>query len=208
VNTIVDFRSYTTARGVPTLVFVDMQKEYLAAPRMMAIPEIAEALANCRKLLDHAREFGLPVAFVRWLDRAGPFFNQATPFAGWIEGFEPQRNEMIFERKRPSCFASDGFAQFMDHGGKDVVLAGFAGEAACLATAIDGFHRGHTISFLADASASHALDDIAANDVHRVVSTVAGLYGEVLTTKGWIARTSRRTSWREMADGNEQGRTA
>ena len=128
MNTIVDFRSYTTARGVPTVVFVDMQKEYLATPRLIAIPEIDDALANCRKLLAHARECGLPVAFVRWLDRATPFFNQATPFAGWIEGFEPQRNEMIFQRNRPSCYSSDGFAQFMDHGDKDVVLAGFAGE--------------------------------------------------------------------------------
>jgi nicotinamidase-related amidase len=75
VNTIVDFRSYTTARGVPTVVFVDMQKEYLATPRLIAIPEIDDALANCRKLLAHARECGLPVAFVRWLDRATPFFD-------------------------------------------------------------------------------------------------------------------------------------
>ena len=139
MNTIVDFRSYTTARGVPTLVFVDMQKEYLATPRLMAIPEIDEALANCRKLLAHARDNGLPVAFVRWLDRSGPFFNQATPFAGWIEGFEPQRNEMIFDRKRPSCYSSEGFAQFMEHGGKDVVLAGFTGESACLSTMVDAF---------------------------------------------------------------------
>jgi nicotinamidase-related amidase len=115
---------------------------------------------------------------------------------------------MIFERNRPSCYASADFAEVIGGGGGSFVLAGFAGEAACLATAIDGFHRGHGITFLADASASHTLDDIAAKDVHRVVSTVAGLYGEVLTTKSWIARTSRRNSWRGIGDGNEQGRTA
>jgi nicotinamidase-related amidase len=186
VNTIVDFRSYTTARGVPTLVFVDMQKEYLATPRLMAIPEIEEALANCRKLLDHARANGLPVAFVRWLDRSGPFFNQSTPFAGWIEGFEPQRNEMIFERKRPSCFSSEGFAQFMEHGGKDVVLAGFAGESACLSPMVDAFHRGHHLTFGKDASASHRLVEMTAEQVHSAVARIVNLYGDVVKTDTWI----------------------
>ena len=53
---------------------------------------------------------------------------------------------------------------------------------------------GHTVTYLADASASHALDDIAANDVHRVVSGLAGLYGDVITTRTWIARTSEAGS--------------
>lgn len=191
MNTIVDFRSYTTARGVPTVVFVDMQKEYLATPRLIAIPEIDAALANCRKLLAHARECGLPVAFVRWLDRAAPFFNQATPFAGWIEGFEPQRNEMIFERKRPSCYSSEGFAQFMEHGGKDVVLAGFAGESACLSTMVDAFHRGHHLTYVKDASASHRLADMAAEDVHFAVGRIAGLYGDAIKTDAWIGARNR-----------------
>jgi nicotinamidase-related amidase len=96
----------------------------------------------------------------------------------------------------------------MSAGGGSFVLAGFAGEAACLATAIDAYHRGHTVTFLTDASASHALGEIAANDVHRVVSSVAGLYGEVLATQNWITRTSRTNKWRGMGDGNEHGRTA
>lgn len=191
MNTIVDFRSYTTARGVPTIVFVDMQKEYLATPRLIAIPEIDEALDNCRKLLAHARASGLPTAFVRWLDRAAPFFNQATPFAGWIEGFEPQRNEMIFERKRPSCYSSEGFAQFMEHGGKDVVLAGFAGESACLSTMVDAFHRGHHLTYVKDASASHRLADMTAEDVHSAVARIVGLYGDVVKTDAWIGARNR-----------------
>ena len=191
MSSVIDLRAYVNPSVIQTLVLVDLQQEYIASPRVLALEETRGALANCRAALAHARAMGLPVAFVRW-----------------IEGFEPHGVDMIFERNRPSCYASADFAEVMGGSGGSFVLAGFAGEAACLATAIDGFHRGHTISFLADASASHALDDIAANDVHRVVSTVAGLYGEVLTTRGWIARTSRRTSWREIGDGNEQGRTA
>ena len=66
--------------------------------------------------------------------------------------------------------------------------------------------RSHSITFWLSSRAM--LNDVAANDVHRVVSNVAGLYGEVLTTKSWIARTSRKSNWRGTGDGNEQGRTA
>jgi nicotinamidase-related amidase len=207
MNSVIDLRAYVNPSVIQTLVLVDLQQEYIASPRVLALEETKGALANCRAALAHARAMGLPVAFVRWIDRT-PIFNKASRFSRWIEGFEPHGVDMIFERNRPSCYASADFAEVIGGGGGSFVLAGFAGEAACLATAIDGFHRGHGITFLADASASHALDDIAAKDVHRVISTVAGLYGEVLTTKSWIARTSRRNSWRGIGDGNEQGRTA
>ena len=41
MNNIVNIRSFTTARGVPTVVFVDMQKEYTATPRLIAISQIS-----------------------------------------------------------------------------------------------------------------------------------------------------------------------
>ena len=205
MSSVIDLRAYVNPSVIQTLVLVDLQQEYVASPRVLALEETKGALANCGAALAHARAMGLPVAFVRWVDRT-PIFNKASRFSRWIEGFEPHGVDMIFERNRPSCYASADFAEVIGCG--SFVLAGFAGEAACLATAIDGFHRGHSITFLADASASHALNDVAANDVHRVVSSVAGLYGEVLTTKSWIARTSRKNNWRGIGDGNEQGRTA
>jgi len=207
MSSVIDIRAYVNPSVVQTLVLVDLQQEYIASPRVLALENTKGALANCRAALAHARAIGLPIAFVRWIDRTA-LFNKATRFSRWIEGFEPHGVDMIFERNRPSCYASADFAEVMGEGGGNFVLAGFAGEAACLATAIDGFHRGHSITFLADASASHALDDVAANDVHRVVSNVAALYGEVATTRSWIAHTSRRNKRMGQDDGNEQGRFA
>ena len=68
---------------------------------------------------------------------------------------------MIFERNKPSCYASREFANAMTAGGGHFVLAGFSGEGACLATVMEAFHRDHHVTFLADASASHGLDQIA-----------------------------------------------
>jgi nicotinamidase-related amidase len=207
MTSVIDFSAYANPAAVPTLVLVDMQQEYIASPRILAIADPAPALANCHAALAHARAMGFPVAFVRWIARA-PLFNAKTRFSHWIEGFEPTGVDMVFERNRPSCYASAEFADVIGSGGGSFVLAGFAGEAACLSTIVDAFHRGHRVTYLADASASHGLDGIAAHDVHEVVSRISGLYGSVIATGAWVAHTSHSRSWRGVEDGTEQGRRA
>ncbi|GJE48100.1 Peroxyureidoacrylate/ureidoacrylate amidohydrolase RutB [Methylobacterium tardum] len=179
---------YRRPRSVPVLVLVDMQQEYEVAGRPLALPEIAPALENCRLALNHARESGIQVAYVRWI--GAPLFQAGTRFARWIEGFEPHGCDMIFDRDRPSCFASPAFADVMERGCPPLVVAGFAGEAACLATAIDGYHRGQEVTFLADASASHDMDGIAAADIHRSISAVMRSFADVTDTHSWIAASS------------------
>jgi nicotinamidase-related amidase len=191
VTSVVNLRTFANSSNVPIVVFVDMQQEYVAAPRLLAISGIDRALDNCRKVLDHARRIGLPVAFVRMLSESA-FFNRATPFARWIEGFEPYRNEMIFERGSPSCYSCESFTALMNQSRGGIVLAGFAGESSCLSTLIDAFHRNHKVTYLCDASASHALEDVSADEIHRAVSKMSGLYGDVHETDDWIASTLPR----------------
>ena len=191
MTSIVSLRTFANSSNVPIVVLVDMQQEYLAKPRLLAISEIDRALDNCRRALDHAREIGLPVAFMRQLNESA-FFNRATPFVRWIEGFEPYRNEMVFERSSPSCYSCEPFAALMNQSRGGIVLAGFAGESACLSTLIDAFHRNHRVTYLCDASASHALEDVPAGEIHRAVSKISGLYGEVYETTDWIASTVPR----------------
>ncbi|MDP1585335.1 MAG: isochorismatase family protein [Bradyrhizobium sp.] len=179
---------------------MDLQQEYLAKPRVLAISEIDRALANCRRVLEHSRRIGLPVAFVRMLNESA-FFNRATPFVRWIEGFEPNRNEMVFERASPSCYSSEAFTALVNQSHGGIVLVGFAGESACLSTMIDAFHRNHEVAYLCDASASHALDDMSADDVQRAVSRISALYGDVYETADWIASTLPR----KLGNGRNAG---
>ena len=199
----VDLRSYTDSRGIPTLVLVDVQQEYTASPRQLALPHAAEALERCRAAIAHARAMGLPVAFVRWLGKS-PYFNAASPFADWIDGFQPNSVDMIFERSKPSCYASSQFAKIIDQAGGHFVLAGFAGEAACLSNAIDAFHRGHQMTFLADASTSHSLHDINAKETHRVISKIISLYANVVDTVSWTSAPIRRVMWGPEYGGDVQ----
>ena len=186
MKNVVNLRSYSNVSVIPTLVLLDLQQEYIATPRLFSLPEAEAALENCRLALTHARRVGLPVAFLRMIGQS-PFFNPVLSYSNWISGFEPLTSEMVFERSKPSCYANREFAHAMSEGGGHFVLAGFSGEAGCLATAVDAFHRGHRVTYLADASASHDLDRIAAPTVHETVTQLIGLYGDVTTTRSWIA---------------------
>ena len=70
VTSVVSLRTFANSSSVPIVVFVDMQQEYLAKPRLFAISEIDRALDNCRKVLDHSRRLGLPVAFIQTLSQS------------------------------------------------------------------------------------------------------------------------------------------
>src|SRR5215467_15279784 len=185
MNQVIYLRALSDSSVAPCLVLVDMQQEYVTCSRLMALPDADAALANCRAALDHARSKGFPVAFVRQFSRSA-YFNRATAFSGWIEGFEPTGADMVFERESPSCYSSAPFAQFMDGCGGHFALAGFAGETACLSTAIDAFHRKHRFSYLADASASHRLGELSAAEVQNAVTGIVGVYGEIVTTRDWM----------------------
>lgn len=150
---VVYLKALADPSTVPCLVLIDMQREYLAELRLIAIPDAREALENCRRALEHARSKGLPIAFLRQISRSA-FFNASTSLSGWIEGFEPNGADMVFERNQPSTYSNKQFAELMNDCGGNFVFGGFAGETACLSTAIDAFHRRHRFTYLFDASAS------------------------------------------------------
>jgi hypothetical protein len=85
-----------------------------------------------------------------------------------IAGFEPNRNEMVFGRASRSCYSCEPFTAPINQSPGGIVLAGFAGESACLTTLMGVFrrnHRNHKVTYLSDASASCALDEMSADDV-------------------------------------------
>jgi nicotinamidase-related amidase len=188
MNEVIYLRALSDSSVAPCLVLIDMQQEYVAGSRLMALPHAAAALENCRAALTHARSKGFPVAFIRQFSRSA-YFNPATAFSGWISGFEPTGADMVFERENPSCYSSPLFAQFMESCRGHFALAGFAGETACLSTAIDAFHRKHRFSYLPDASASHGLGELSAADVQKAVTGIVGVYGEIVTTRDWMNET-------------------
>jgi nicotinamidase-related amidase len=72
---------------------------------------------------------------------------------------------MVFERASLSCYSCERFSALVSQSRGGMVLAGRAGESACLSTLIDAFHRHHKVTYLCDVSASHALEEMTADEV-------------------------------------------
>jgi hypothetical protein len=135
VSSVVNPGISAIASSVPVILFANRQQEDPAKPRSLAIskPAISDtdcALDNRRKVRDHSRRLDLPVALIRMISESA-FFNRATPFVHRDEGFEPRcfepcyikpysfephsfesyHDEMMFERKSPSCYSGEPFTR-------------------------------------------------------------------------------------------------
>jgi hypothetical protein len=151
-----------------------MQQNIWRACGCWRFGEVDPALDNCPKVLVHTRWIGLPVAFIRMLNESA-FFNRGTPSVRWIEGFEPYRDEMVFERVRRA-----GEAKSWRH------RAGRIGQPVDFDRCAPPQPSGH---YLSDTSASYALEEMSADDVRRAVSKLLGIHGDVYETTDWIAST-------------------
>ena len=171
---------------LPLVCFLDLQMEYIADGRPLALKEHTPWSANCRELLAFARQQRIPIAHFRQLWRE-PLLNPATSFAGWIEEFRPRPSEMVFERALPSCYAASDFASMVEQiDDPTIVIAGLTGHSACLATAIEGYHKNHQVIYVGDASSTPSLGAFDAKTSHACVSAIIAEYAEVMSTTAAI----------------------
>lgn len=131
-----------------TLVLVDMRRSHLAGMEGLRGSPKATVLANCRLALRAARQCGWNVAFVRGDGSEAGYGTTGD----WIKGFEPERQDAIFDRRNLSCYSSPYFAEAIDTNGGAAVLAGFFGAGACLATSVDAIRARQGLTFLSDAT--------------------------------------------------------
>ena len=190
MSEVIYLKALANPAVAPCLVLVDLQREYVTKPRLMAVPGAEAALEQCHVALSHARARGFPVAHCRQISKSS-FFNRSSKFSAWIEGFEPTAAEMVFDHEQPSCYSNKQFSSIMEDCGGHFVIAGFAGETACLSTIVDAYHRGHQVTYLADASASHDLGSLAGQIVQQTITEIIRVYGDVLDTESWVDATSR-----------------
>jgi nicotinamidase-related amidase len=188
---IVDLRTYVHGAGGRLLVMVDLQMRTYAELAGDPACDIAGALDNCMSAIRHARASGVPIAFTR--HTAVPESMDSSEHSAWIEGFEPKRSDMVFERQQPSCYANRLFEDIVSQTGS-FAIAGLVAEEACLATAIDAAHRGHRVTFLSDASVSRGRLGADARSAHIVTTKAMEMFTDVRATRHWLIATSQRTS--------------
>ncbi|MBV8977659.1 MAG: isochorismatase family protein [Alphaproteobacteria bacterium] len=184
MSEIVQFDKYRHVRAAPPLVFVDMVRHEIDPEPGFGEAESGPVLARCRQLLREARSRHWPIAFVRSAMRSVPGF--ASAGARWIDGFEPRRCDMVFERHGASCYSSDEFARAMDAAGRVYIVAGFSADNSCLATLMDAPLNNHFVGVVQDAAATRPLPGLDAAESHRAVIAVSSRYATILSTEHWI----------------------
>lgn len=180
MNALVDHSSFFPEPAAPPIAFVDMYEEELDGLTASRPELVLPLLVNCRRLLDCARGHGWPTAFVRpnhLMQRRGGL----SPH--WIEGFKPQRSDMIFERKGASCYSSEEFAAAIDAAGGVFAITGFCSESTALSTLIDAERHGHGASLIADACTARG-----GSQDHKPprVLALASEFAVIVSTERWI----------------------
>ena len=191
MNTVVNLNNFRQrGRELPTLVLIDLHHDVLIGETEPA-RLLSDAIANCRAALHHARACGIPVAFTRQV--VPPVTMVTSPaYPKWIEGFEPNRWDMIFDRQRPSCYASAEFSEVADELGGNYVMAGRLGELSCLSTAVDALHRDHHPTTLIDALMCMPEGGLSARTMQQAVASILSNYVATTTTQAWIRTMSRK----------------
>jgi nicotinamidase-related amidase len=170
------------------VIFADFQREHATPGRAFAVRDSEACLAQSRRWLELARGMMLPVAHFRQY-RSGTYFNRASHFSDWIEGFRPRTDEILYERNRASCYADSGFNDFTAHVADPlIILSGLPADQVCLATAVEASNRGHRTIFLSDCSATASLGGISEADSHRALCHVIAGYADVLTLEQLLAQ--------------------
>lgn len=181
------------ARKHPILCFVDLQLEYVAEGRALAVETMEPWAENCRTLLAFARQRRMPIAHFRLLQR-GALFNPATSFAGWIDEFRPRPSEMLFERAMPSCYTASQFPAMTDNCDDPfLVIVGLTSTGSCLATVLDAQQRGHSCLFVADASWSPPIGAASEAASHEFATNLIGQYCDLTSTGGLMAWLTKET---------------
>jgi nicotinamidase-related amidase len=169
------------------LVVVDIQNEYITEGRAFNIRNIKSSLSKAGKLLEFARRSGWPIVHVQHLQEFG-LFQEGTELGSFIEGFEPQSEEVLAQKSNFSCFCSQAFVNFAEtHKDKTFVVIGYGSTMCCLATIVDGYHRGYQFEFVRDASASKACGQLTEESMHEHAAAVLSTFATVLDTRELIS---------------------
>lgn len=177
---ILDFRNRVAN---PTLVLVGMQR-YQRSDALNA-QVIERAIFQAKKILMRARADDIPIAHVRNVELPSTVEGKVH-YPAWILGFEPLRDDMVFDVTQPSCYSSAEFSQIMESSKGHYAIAGLFGETIGLSTAIDAARRKHRFSYIYDAVACRTSEAISATTFQDVIAHVISQYGNVMSSEQWL----------------------
>jgi nicotinamidase-related amidase len=167
---------YDLSHGHAALLVIDVQLEYFDPDGPAFVEHAADILGNVNQLADGFRERGLPVVFIKHMNRAdgsdagrmGDFgapdeadsFVEGTPRVELVPGLHVEPGDPMVVKRRYSAFrGTDLEAILRTAGVRAVVICGLMTSFCCETTARDAHGRDYEVLFVADANEGPDLED-------------------------------------------------
>jgi ureidoacrylate peracid hydrolase len=165
------------------LLAIDIQEEYITPGRAYHIEDIEPSLANAKTLIDAARAADVPVWHVQHQQEKG-VFAKGGEYTDPIKGFEPEDGERVFIKDLYSSFSAPELADALAEAKpEDVTVIGYGTPMCCLATIVEGIHRGYSFTLVEDAAAAVAGKRASEQELHQSAVNVIAQYARVARTE-------------------------
>ncbi|MGJ3232965.1 MAG: cysteine hydrolase family protein [Oceanicaulis sp.] len=149
--------------GVPVLVCLDLQMEFIAPGRPFADPDGEAVGALCADVIARARQAGWSVVHVQ-LHQGGPLM-AGMGMTQPIPGCEPRPGEVLLRRAGVSAYAHPDLDGILEGAlGAKAYLMGFSAGTSLNATLFDAQDRGHDLLLIEDAVGAADVDDWASEE--------------------------------------------
>ena len=193
------------ADGRFALLVIDMENDFVEAGAPLEFPEGRSIMANLKRVVELARDKGVPVVYAAHVHRAdgtdmGPHRDLYPPVAAGealvdggrgveiVSELSPRNDEPVIKKHRyNSFFATDLEMVLRGLGVDTVVLTGMTTECCVLGTARGALERGFRSVVLSDATASCDYPDLglgpmSAADMHVAALRIMSLTSSAVTT--------------------------
>lgn len=184
---IVGLGHQPSALSESALIMIDCQNTYRQG--VMQLEGVEAALVQARKLLNLAREHGIPVFHIQHDGGTGTPYDIDTELGAIADEVAPQDGEPVIIKHFPNAFIQTDLDDALrSQGVDDIILAGFMTHMCVNATAHGGFNLGYQPTVVASTTATRALlaadgSLIPASQVHNVaLAATRDFYATVVNT--------------------------
>lgn len=174
-----------------TLILIDYQNTYTQG--VMELEGWSPALNAAAELLSNARAAGTKVIHIVNDGGAGTPYDIQNHIGKIHASVAPMAGEPVVVKTAPNGFLDTDLAQHIDAAGnKSLIIAGFMTHMCVTFTAEGAFLRGNTLTVVADACATRAIQTsvshVSASSLHNAaLATITDLYGVVVPSVSSLA---------------------
>lgn len=169
------------------LILIDCQNTYREG--VMQLEGVEEALVEAQKLLEKARQAGIPIIHIQHNTGEGTPYDIKAPIGQIADMVKPIDGEPVITKEFPNAFVqTDLEAQLKKVGCNKLVLGGFMTHMCVNSTAHGAFNLGFDVTVVASATATRSLQadqgkTLSAQAVHEgALASTRDLYAAVVDT--------------------------